>query len=40
MEAPGLEEGFSIGEEEELRSGHASTENSNLARSQGNVATQ
>ena len=33
MEALGLEEGFSIGEEEELRSGHASRQNYNLARS-------
>ena len=34
MEAMGLEERFSIGEEEGLRSGHASTQNCNLARSQ------
>ena len=34
MKALGLEEGFSVGEEEELRSGHASTPNYNLARSQ------
>jgi hypothetical protein len=34
IEALGFEEGFSIGEEEELRSGHASRQNYNLARSQ------
>ena len=34
MEAMGLEERFSIGEEEELRSGHASRQDYNLARSQ------
>jgi hypothetical protein len=33
-ETLGLEERFSIGEEGELRSGHASTQNCNLARSQ------
>jgi hypothetical protein len=33
-ETLGLEEGFSIGEEWELRSGHASIQNCNLARSQ------
>src|SRR6516165_358972 len=34
MEALGLEEGFSVGEEEELRSGHASYSKLNMARSQ------